>query len=55
MLYTKRIEISNIIHYYYYYYYYYYLPIKQPNEFQYHNARQDLLYMPHLLFWVDYL
>ena len=27
-----------------------YLPIKQSNEFQYHNAHQDLLYMLHLLF-----
>ena len=39
--------------------YYYFAHIKQPNEFQYQNTHQDLLYMPHPLFqWncvqVDY-
>ena len=40
---------------YYYYYYYYFAHTKQPNEFQYQNTHQDLLYKPHPLFWLDYL
>ena len=35
--------------------YYYFAHTKQPNEFQYQNTHQDLLYEPHPLFWLDYL
>ena len=33
----------------------YFVPKKQPNEFQYQSTHQDLLYMPHPLFFVNYL
>ena len=34
---------------------YYYSHAKQPYEFQYQNTHQDMLHMPHPLFFVNYL